>query len=166
MQRGIAIREAPPEKAGEIADLIVRLKRLNGEFDALLSPAEDLEQQARDYVRAALGERKKLVLIAEREAKVLAVLIGEVRRRSFYRPSSEGVISDFYVLPEYRRTGIGARLLAEAAKRLRAMGAELLTAEFPSQNLIAVNFYRKHGFRALVNIYAAPLEDRSGHEKP
>jgi len=166
VQREIAIREADSGRAQAAAELIARLKRLNGEFDALLSPADDLEEQAQRYVKEALSDKSRLVLVAEKEGRPVGVLIGEVRRRAFYKPRTEGVISDFYVLPEFRRTGVGARLLAEAAKRFRALGAELLTAEFPSQNIIAVNFYRKHGFRALVNVYAAPLEAWAEHEKP
>ena len=37
---------------------------------------------------------------------------------------------------------------------LRQMGANMITADFPAQNEIAVRFYGKRGFRALLNVYA------------
>jgi ribosomal protein S18 acetylase RimI-like enzyme len=38
--------------------------------------------------------------------------------------------------------------------KLQKRGAELITAEFPSQNEIARKFYTKLGFRSLIEVYA------------
>jgi len=39
------------------------------------------------------------------------------------------------------------------------MGAAIVLAEFPAQNQIAVGFYTKRGFRALVNTFAKADRD-------
>jgi|FaiFalFF_MnMetaG_3_1042247.scaffolds.fasta_scaffold00384_21 ribosomal protein S18 acetylase RimI-like enzyme len=157
MSQPIEIREAVREDLAQIAELVVRLKRLNGEFDALLAPSSTLVEDARRYVEEAFGRADSLLLVAARGGKVIGVVKAEIRRRLFYEPKVEGEIQDFYVLPEFRRSGVGARMLREAIGRLKARGAELVTAEFPSHNLIAVNFYVKQGFRALVSVYASAI---------
>lgn len=79
----------------------------------------------------------------------------EIRERLFYKPTTEGHITDFYILPEFRRKALGNSILERSAKELRQMGAKIVTAEVPSQNEIAVKFYTKRGFRTLQNIFAA-----------
>ncbi|MEM4301596.1 MAG: GNAT family N-acetyltransferase, partial [Candidatus Caldarchaeum sp.] len=68
-------------------------------------------------------------------------------------PKIEGKIVEFYLLPEYRRKKHGAELLDYAVKMLKDR-VEIITAEFPSLNEIAVEFYTRLGFRGIVSIYA------------
>ncbi|MDA4132557.1 MAG: GNAT family N-acetyltransferase, partial [Thaumarchaeota archaeon] len=63
----------------------------------------------------------------------------------------EGDITDFYILPEVRRKDVGREIILQASQKLKRMGAEMIVAEFPAQNAIAVKFYSKRGFRALVD---------------
>lgn len=151
---GIKIREGAEKDVEEIASLLIRLKRLNGEFDPLLKVRGDALEKAKDLARKALKERDDLVLVAEKKGKVVGLINATLREREFYEPRLEGAIIDFYVLPEFRRTGLGKRIMNEAVKKLKSRGAEIITAEFPSQNRIASSFYEKLGFRAIVSIYA------------
>lgn len=151
---GIKIREGAEKDVEEIASLLIRLKRLNGEFDPLLKVRGDALEKAKELARKALKERDDLVLVAEKKGKVVGLINATLMERQFYEPRLEGAIIDFYVLPEFRRTGLGKRIMNEAVKKLKSRGAEIITAEFPSQNRIASSFYEKLGFRAIVSIYA------------
>ena len=151
----VTIREARESDVDALVDLVVRLKRLNSEFDPLFSARSDCAERAREYLLNALRDSKShLVLVAEDMGKIVGVLKADIRERLFYSPSIEGAIVDFYVMPEYRRKGLGRMMLERAITMLRERGAQLITAEFPTQNQIAVNFYNKMGFRSLVSIYA------------
>ncbi|ADN50227.1 GNAT family N-acetyltransferase [Vulcanisaeta distributa] len=151
----VTIREARESDVDALVDLVVRLKRLNSEFDPLFSARNDCAERAREYLINALRDNKNhLVLVAEDMGKIVGVLKADIRERLFYSPSIEGAIVDFYVMPEYRRKGLGRMMLERAIAMLRERGAQLITAEFPTQNQIAVNFYNKMGFRSLVSIYA------------
>jgi ribosomal protein S18 acetylase RimI-like enzyme len=150
----LIIREATGEDLEQAAELIVRMKRLNGEFDPIFKVVGDVKQKALDYLRASMDAKDQVVLVAARGPKVVGVLRAEIRQRLFYEPVKEGNISDFYILPEARRKALGNDFLIEAIKRLKRIGAEMIVAEFPAQNEIAVRFYAKRGFRALVNVYA------------
>lgn len=150
----LVIREAAAKDLDDAASLIVRMKRLNGEFDPLFKVVDDAQDRAVKYLRSSMNASDRLVLVAAKGDKVMGVLRAEIRERLFYIPSREGCITDFYILPEARRMDVGREIIAKASQRLRAMGAEMIVAEFPAQNAIAVRFYTKRGFRGLVDVFA------------
>jgi ribosomal protein S18 acetylase RimI-like enzyme len=76
-----------------------------------------------------------------------------MRERIFYEPNMEGFITDFYILPEYRRKALGNEVLKRASFDLKKMGAQIIVADVPARNEIANNFYAKRGFRALSSLF-------------
>jgi ribosomal protein S18 acetylase RimI-like enzyme len=150
----IVIREIRKDEPAKAAQLIARLKRLNGEFDPLLKTTDSLEEEARKVVEKATNNADSLILVALSGSKIVGIVKGEIKDRMFYDPRKEGAIDEFYILPEYRRGSLGRDLLSSVTEKLKAKGAELITAEFPSQNEIAKRFYTKLGFRSLTNVYA------------
>jgi ribosomal protein S18 acetylase RimI-like enzyme len=157
----VHLRPAREADIGAIVPLVVRLKHLNEEFDPLLKVRDDAERHAAEILRAQLADPKAVVLVAEgpgaERDKVVGFVRAVVRERPFYTPQNEGVILDIYLLPLYRRRGAGEFLLREVSAALKAKGAGVVTAEFPSQNEIAVRFYAKRGFRPVTSIHARPL---------
>lgn len=157
----IHLRPATPADVPALVPLIVRLKRLNEEFDPLLKVRDDAEARAAEVLNADLANPKGVVLAAEGVGadrdKVVGVVRAQVRERKFYLPELEGVILDIYLLPLYRRRGVGEYLLKETTARLKALGATVVTAEFPSNNEIAARFYQKRGFRPITALHARSL---------
>jgi len=157
----IHMRPARDADIAALVPLLLRLKRLNEEFDPLLRVREDAEQQARQILKADIANPKAVVLAAEGVAadrdKVVGFVRAHVRERAFYAPEFEGVILDIYFLPLYRRRGVGEFALQEVAKALKAKGAAIVTAEFPAQNEIASRFYSKRGFRPITAVQARSL---------
>jgi ribosomal protein S18 acetylase RimI-like enzyme len=158
----LVIRDATADDIEDAAELIVRMKRLNGEFDPLFKVVDDAQERAVNYLRSTIGASDKFVLVASKDDKVMGVLRAEIRDRLFYTPAKEGDITDFYILPEVRRMNVGREIIVRASEKLKAMGADMVIAEFPAQNAIATRFYTKRGFRALVNIYA--IEDKDSRQ--
>ena len=157
----IHLRPATPADVPALVPLIVRLKRLNEEFDPLLKVRDDAEERASEVLLADLGNPRGVVLAAEGVGpdrdKLVGVVRAQVRERKFYLPELEGVILDIYLLPLYRRRGVGEFLLKETTAHLKALGAAVVTAEFPSNNEIAVRFYQKRGFRPITALHARSL---------
>ena len=157
----IHLRPARKEDIPTIVPLLLRLKRLNEEFDPLLKVRDDAEAQAHQVLTQQIPEPKAVVLVAEGIGpdigKVVGFVRAVVRERPFYAPEHEGVILDIYLLPLYRRRGVGEYLLAETSHALKAKGAAIVTAEFPAQNEIASRFYAKRGFRPVTSIHARTL---------
>jgi ribosomal protein S18 acetylase RimI-like enzyme len=145
----LQIRRARKEDLGAVADLIVRTKRLNNEFDPLFAVVPDARARAEKHVAVSIASRDKLLLVAAEGPKVVGVLRAEMRERLFYEPHMEGFVTDFYILPEYRRKALGNEMIQRAAVELKKMGAEIIVADVPAQNEIANKFYMKRGFRSL-----------------
>ncbi|HLN50608.1 MAG: N-acetyltransferase family protein [Thermoplasmata archaeon] len=157
----IHLRPAVVADIPALIPLLLRLKRLNEEFDPLLKVRDDAEEQSRTVFRAQIADPKAVVLAAEGvgadKNKVVGFVRALVRERPFYTPEFEGVILDIYLLPLYRRRGVGEYLLREVSVALKAKGAGVVTAEFPAQNEIAGRFYAKRGFRPITSIHARSL---------
>lgn len=154
----VKIRRAAQAEVEAAAELIVRMKRLNNEFDPLFTVVPDAKERAESYVTKSLKSSNALLLVALAGQKVVGVLRAEVRERVFYLPPKNGHITDFYILPEFRRKALGNEMLERAAAELRKMGASMVTAEVPSQNDIAVRFYTKRGYRSLVQNFAGKTQ--------
>lgn len=74
----------------------------------------------------------------------------------------EGYVTNVAVLPEYRRKGIGERLLREAVRGARERGCDFLSLEVRVGNDPAIRLYEKLGFRVQgrrKNFYRDPAED-------
>jgi ribosomal protein S18 acetylase RimI-like enzyme len=157
----IHLRPAKASDLPVLVPLLLRLKRLNEEFDPLLRVRDDADAQAREVLAASLNDPKAIVLAAEGvgpdKDKVVGLVHAVLRERPFYTPEVEGVIVDIYLLPLYRRHGVGEYLLKEVSAQLKAKGAGVVIAEFPAQNEIASRFYAKRGFRAITERHARSL---------
>jgi ribosomal protein S18 acetylase RimI-like enzyme len=147
------IRRARKEDLGSVADLLVRIKRLNNEFDPLFAVVADAKPRADKYLASTLADADKLILVATEGEKVVGMLRAEMRDRIFYEPHKEGFITDFYILPEHRRRALGHEMIQRASAELKKMGAQIIVADVPSRNEIANKFYAKRGFRSLTSIF-------------
>ena len=150
----VKIQRASQADVGVAAELIVRMKRLNNEFDPLFTVVPNARERAESYVADSLKSKDTLLLVATTGQKVVGILRAELRDRIFYVPSKSGHITDFYILPEFRRKALGNDMLERASVELKKMGADIVTAEVPTQNDIAVRFYNKRGYRSLLQYFA------------
>jgi len=148
------IRPGTKDDVDAIADLIARTKRLNSEFDPLFGVAEHAQDKARAYLLKTLETPKAFLMVAARGPKVVGAIRAELRDRPFYEPSRVGHITDFYILPEFRRSALGKQVIEKMSDELRKQGAEMITCEVPTRNEIAVRFYEKNGFRSLLQTFA------------
>lgn len=75
------------------------------------------------------------------EKKVLGFIMG-------YTSGRAGAIYTLDVHPEYRRMGIGGKLISALEERLAAMGADTVRLEAATENPMALALYRKSGYHA------------------
>ncbi|KAA8922234.1 GNAT family N-acetyltransferase [Thermoplasma sp.] len=147
------IRRMKKEDLPEVMDELLRLKRLNSEFDCSFTVSEEARPDIENYLMKILNDESHVLLVAEYSSKVVGILIADILFRIYYTPKYEARIREFYVMPEYRRKGIGRMLIDELRNTLKEKDIILITAEFPSLNLIAQDFYKKMGYREIVSIY-------------
>ncbi len=160
MKDKVIVREFAQSDLDGAVDLVLRLKKLNGEFDSVFVVSDSARKDAEDRLNELLKNRENhIALVAEKSGKLLGMIALNIIDRCYYLPSKEARITDFYVMPEYRRTGAGKMLVARSYEELKKRKINLITAEFPSQNLIALKFYKSLGYREIVGIYGKVLED-------
>ncbi len=154
MARNIEIRSAEEKDIPGILEMLRRLKKLNEEFDTRFTVSDDMEGRAAGLLKKVIHDRDGyLVLVAFSSKKIAGLIMIDVIDRIFYSPPGEGRITEFYIMPEFRRSGLGKVMLERAYSAMKERKIGLLTAEFPSLNVIARNFYTKDGFRELMSIF-------------
>lgn len=154
----LKIRELRENDIEKAADLLLRLKKLNGEFDSIFNVADKALEEASNNLRVMLQEKEKhIAFVAEKDSRVVGIIALNLIHRCYYTPEVEARIVEFYVMPAARRTGAGKLLVDKVYAELKSKGITLITAEFPALNPIALNFYKDLGFREIVGIYGRLL---------
>lgn len=154
------IRKIRKEDLQQASDLVLRLKKLNGEFDPLFEVSEDAPKDIKEMLETSMNQGDKcLMVVAEIEKKVVGIIRVNFNSRLYYLPKTEARILDFYVMPEFRRTGAGKYMLDFVGDEFSRRHVGLISAEFPALNPIANNFYKKLGFKEIVGIYAKRIEE-------
>jgi len=153
--KDVVLRKARESDVPSLVELIIRLKRLNEEFDPLFKVSEGLKEEGTRYIKSAINSDRCLVVVAERESRVIGMVKVDIKERMFYEPREEGHIVDLYVLPEFRRLDVGKKLITHIINSLKGR-VGIITVEFPTLNRISVGFYTEMGFRSVLSYYVKP----------
>ena len=160
MVDGITVRKMEQKDIDGAVDMVLRLKKLNAEFDSSFVVREGIGDEIRRYLTAAAGDDKRhIVLVADAGKGAVGMIKVDILDRIGYDPMKEARIVEFYIMPEHRRKAVGHALLEELTSMLKKRGITLVSAEFPSMNDIAVGFYKKKGFRNLVSVYGKQIDE-------
>ncbi len=139
MARGVIVRRARVEDEGTLAEMIsafrVELARFRG-----WEQGPDLEaarEELSDFRRKDCP-----VFVAETEGKPVGYLVCRVEGDVVWA-------EQLYVLPEFRRRGIGSALYAEAEKLREGLGGETVYNWVHPNNDTIISFLAKRGYTVL-----------------
>lgn len=149
----IKIRDLKRDDLQDASNLVMRLKRFNSEHDPLFTISADLEKNVLEYLESAIDLETRDVLVADFNGKVVGLIMGEILDRPFYLPGKELRITEIYFLPEYRKRGLGKKLLDALIVRENRKNCGVITVEFPTENLLAHKFYTGLGMRRIISVY-------------
>jgi len=110
-----------------------------------LIPGEADAETRSSVLRQSLKELDYELLVADADGKI----IGFIDRwiiSDFVHGGKLAYIQNLYVSPNYRRKGIGSRLLQETVKRAKDKGVIEIHVSTEFDNKGAIEFYRKQGF--------------------
>jgi ribosomal-protein-alanine N-acetyltransferase len=119
-----------------------------------LAPIWELDQAcfppgiaySRTELRAFLSQKTAETIVAEREGRIVAFVLGCRRSRT------DGYVITLDVAASARRQGLGRRLLVELERRLRAAGARRVRLETAVTNTPAIAFYERLGYRKTAHL--------------
>jgi ribosomal protein S18 acetylase RimI-like enzyme len=131
----LSIREARPEDAFQVTELVRLLARNEGEE----SPITEAD------VLSFLSFPGAVVLLAEEGGEVLGML-SYVIRPNLYHGGLVGLIDELVVYPRARGRGVGSALIQAVVSRCAASGCREISVSTMPDNTRALAFYRRHGF--------------------
>jgi ribosomal protein S18 acetylase RimI-like enzyme len=121
-----------------------RVVPLFGAYREFYERTQDPAQE-RAFLLERLDRDECVIFVAESGRRAIGfTLLYPMFSSLSLRPT--WVLNDLYVLPEHRRHGVAARLLAEAREFARATGAEYLTLETARENP-AQHLYEAEGWK-------------------
>jgi ribosomal protein S18 acetylase RimI-like enzyme len=125
----------------------VRIRQYQpGDFEALCEIDRACYEPAIAYsrreMRAYLNAPGADCLIAESTSRICGFFIST-------RESDQGYIVTVDVLEPFRKRGVGTALLGEAEKRMALHGVRTVALDTAVDNLSAIAFWQKHGYRKI-----------------
>jgi ribosomal protein S18 acetylase RimI-like enzyme len=137
--------------------LIHKFWGLNGEFEPTLELDDDYLEEIKKNVKMSIADKRQMVLVARDEQKIVGLIRVEIRDNPYYGKKLIAKIIELYVAPAHRKLGIAAALLDRVSERLSGQDMEILTAEFPTQNVLAASFYESNSFTPFITVFAKRL---------
>ena len=95
--------------------------------------------------KAFLKDPFLLFLVYLNNEKVIGYIVASLE-------NGKGHIISLAVHPEFRRRGVGSALLKEVLTSMKKRGILTVKLEVNENNVSAINFYKKHGFKFLKKI--------------
>jgi ribosomal-protein-alanine N-acetyltransferase len=146
---GILIRKAESEDARRLADIAYRA--WESSILPLLTERPGTREAEQRRLAQVVSETLGRIAVAEVDGVVVAWCS---------RAAKRAYIPFLFVMPELQGNGLGSMLLRRVETILELEGAERVQLETPADNVLAVRFYEKQGYRIL----AMRPDGRAAHE--
>jgi ribosomal protein S18 acetylase RimI-like enzyme len=105
-----------------------------------------------DFVKDGLLKRRNILITAKVGEKIAGyALLTLPREGTFEVQETFGVVNELYVLPEFRKKGIGKKLLEECLGRIKAEGFKSARISVLSGDKDAIQLYKRIGFRVFMH---------------
>jgi ribosomal protein S18 acetylase RimI-like enzyme len=151
----VNIRVMDKKDIEAVMEQLLRLKHLNEEFDPLLKVSVGNEKEIIEKLNKIIEDKDNHInLVAEEENKIIGMIMSEIVFRIYYDPKNEARIREFYVMPEFRSKGVGMKLISKLKEIAAQRNIKMISAEFPSLNILATKFYESIEFKELIKIYS------------
>lgn len=143
------LRPATPDDVPSILPMVAALAALHESWDPQRFDYRPETAAMYDgWLRGHATNPKSVFLVAERQGRVVAFLIGTVERTiPIYRLEQVGFIHDLWVDPGYRHEGIGRLIAMRAIELFREKGVVQMRLETASANEPARKLFESCGFR-------------------
>ena len=149
MTEGIKIYECEAEDVDDsIKELWLNLAREMFEIERLTVPSEANANKWVRFIREGLKSRRCVLLVVKSEGRVVGFASGTIHW-DFPLEVSQlvGKLDDLYVLPEFRRRGVGKKLVVECLNKMKAAGVKAIRLQVLKDKKAAVKLYEKLGFK-------------------
>jgi diamine N-acetyltransferase len=113
-------------------------------FDSSLNMKWTFSEKAENYFKELIEEGT--IWVAEDNNKVIGYLAGRIKEKPTYATKTLAELDNFYIDEEYRRKGIGKKLVEEFKKDCILRGIEEIKVTASYKNINAREFYKNNNF--------------------
>jgi len=157
----IVVRDAKPSDIEKLVELRLSLQRHIEASNPMIwrITAEGLGLIEQGLEEAMRADHDRMVVATTKNGEVIGFAHGQVSQRTDYRPNVVGTISKIYVQREFRRRGVGRRLVEGLCQFFRMKNVEEVTLRFVIGNREAEEFWRGLGFQPIINTANTHLKE-------
>jgi|GEM_PF-1939411 len=143
---------------GSIRNLWMCLVQEMFEIEPITIPSEANSRKWLDFLKEGLLKNRNILLTAMIQEKIVGFAsITLPREMTFEVQDTFGIVSELYVLPEFRKKGIGQKLLEECLSRIKAEGFKRARISVLSADKNAIKLYKKTGFSVFMRTMTKDL---------
>jgi len=120
----------------------------NEKFDTLKTK-EECKKFIITRQKEFLNDKDQIFFVAEFDEKIVGVITGHIGKRDeaeVYIKENIGFINELSVLPEYRKSGIGKKLIEKILSELKQRKIEFVGVGAAYNNATAIKIYKSYGF--------------------
>lgn len=141
----IEIKKADITYLADIQNLNNQLFELEyNNFDSALKVGWTYEKDGEEYFNDMLNN--EIIYIALDKEKVVGYLAGSINIQGSYVTKSLAEVDNMFILEEYRKYGIGTKLINAFKEYCSKNQIEELKVTASAKNKKAIDFYMKNGF--------------------
>lgn len=141
----IEIKRADISNLKEIQLLNHKLFELEYDnFDPTLKVGWTYEEEGTKYFSHMLDN--EIVYVAIDNDKIVGYLAGSINIQNSYVTNSLAEVDNMFILDEYRKYGIGSKLMNKFKEYCIQNNIEELKVTASAKNINAIEFYKKNGF--------------------
>ena len=160
------IRRARRSDEATLGRMWYDLLRAQGELDARFAPSDDALERWRNDFRSWLERLSRRIYVAEVDGEVRGFVTAEQWAPPPVFDDRPGVfIDEIYVDPDYRRAGIGTRLVDAVKDWAEELGVHQVRAGIVARNEAGAAFWRSIGADAVSQTFAIALEREEKKEE-
>jgi len=129
----------------EFAFLIKKLDDFHQKLDSLYKGGTFKERFF--YCKKLFPKKNVKIFVAWDQKKIIGFLIAKIKKtKYFFKPRFIGIISRIFVENDFRKKGIGMRLVEKALEWFKKRKIKFVEVVCHSKNKKALNFWKKLGF--------------------
>lgn len=113
----------------------------------------------RQKFEKALRNSNSRIVVAEMSGEVMGFAYGQVLHRTDYLPKSVGTIASIYVAKNFRRRGVGKRLVKKLCQFFIEEKVEQITLRYMIGNIEAEGFWSKLKFEPIITTASISPEE-------
>jgi len=147
----LIIREAVSEDIDTIITLWKEFMEFHAARDPFFEIASGGDSNFKKFIIDKLSDESSFIFVARMEKVIAGYCLGYISEYPpVFRIKRFGMISDMAVNINYRRKGIGERLLEESKKWFTQKEIQRVELKVAISNEISTSFWRKMGFKPFV----------------